>query len=183
MLNIFGYWKPKNPSCIFLSFNHLIIFSHTSDFPPCREHLWDKSISHGFHDLQHCPVNVAWLKCLKVRESAFCMVFHVKWISHHLSPNPTLVASDSDGIRRLVVRKIHLTWKTIHNSYQLHMSWSTTCKNILFNLQIRPIHIHVTIISLSILQAHLTNRNIQWLRGLFSFRLGDQLPGSYEAWT
>ena len=29
-------------------------FSNTSDFPPCREQLWDKSISHGFHDLQFC---------------------------------------------------------------------------------------------------------------------------------
>ena len=36
-----------------------------SDFPPCREQLWDKSISHGFHDLQLCAVyfsmtNVSW---------------------------------------------------------------------------------------------------------------------------
>ena len=27
-----------------------------------------------------------------MRENAFCMVFHVRWISHHLSLNPTLVA-------------------------------------------------------------------------------------------
>ena len=40
-----------------------------------------------------------------MRENACCMVFHVKWISHNSSPNPTLVASDSGGIRRLVVRK------------------------------------------------------------------------------
>ena len=41
-------------------------FSHTSDLPPCREQLWDKSISHGFHDLQLCTLYLAWLKCLKV---------------------------------------------------------------------------------------------------------------------
>ena len=35
--------------------------------------------------------------------------------SHHLSQNPTLVASDSGGIRRLLVRKIHLAWKTMQN--------------------------------------------------------------------
>ena len=52
-----------------------------------------------------------------MRGNAFCMVFHVRWISHHSSPNPTLVASDSGRIRRLVVRKIHLTWKTIQNAY------------------------------------------------------------------
>ena len=51
-----------------------IHFSHTSDFPPCRE---------------------------------------------QSSQNPTLVASDSGGILRLVVRKIHLTWKTIQNAYRL----------------------------------------------------------------
>ena len=28
-----------------------------------------------------------------MRENAFCMVFHVRWISHHSSPNPTLVAA------------------------------------------------------------------------------------------
>ena len=29
-----------------------------------------------------------------MREHAFCMVVHVRWISHHyLSPNPTLVAT------------------------------------------------------------------------------------------
>ena len=28
-----------------------------------------------------------------MRENAFCMVFHVRWISHHSSPNPTLVAT------------------------------------------------------------------------------------------
>ena len=27
------------------------------------------------------------------RRYAFCMVFHVRWISHHSSPNPTLVAT------------------------------------------------------------------------------------------
>ena len=88
-------------------------FSHTSDIPPCREQLWDKSISHGFHDLQLCTVYLAWLKCkvcenalnlykeflcynglIKVcLENAFCMVFHVRWISHLSSPNPTLVAA------------------------------------------------------------------------------------------
>ena len=46
--------------------------------PPGREQLWDKSISHGFYDLQLCTLYLAWLKCLKVqsmRENAFCMVF------------------------------------------------------------------------------------------------------------
>ena len=28
-----------------------------------------------------------------MRENAFCMVFHVRWISHHSSTNPTLVAT------------------------------------------------------------------------------------------
>ena len=28
-----------------------------------------------------------------MRENAFCMVFHVRWISHHSSSNPTLVAT------------------------------------------------------------------------------------------
>ena len=46
-----------------------------------------------------------------------CMVFHVRWIYHHGSPNPTLITSDSGGIRRLVVRKIHLTWKP----YKIHI--------------------------------------------------------------
>ena len=60
--------------------------SRTSDFPPCREQLWDKSISHGFLDLQLCAVYLAWLcKVQSMRENAFCMVFHVRWISHHLS--------------------------------------------------------------------------------------------------
>ena len=95
-------------------------FSHTSDFPPCREQLWDKPISHGFHDLQLCTVYLTSLKFLNVqsmRENAFCMGFHVRWTSHRSSQNPTLVASDSGGIRRLVVRKIHLTWKTIQHAY------------------------------------------------------------------
>ena len=33
-----------------------------------------------------------------------------------------LTASDSGGIRRLMVRKIHLTWKTIQNAYHTHRS-------------------------------------------------------------
>ena len=28
-----------------------------------------------------------------MRENASCMVFHVRWISHHSYPNPTLVAT------------------------------------------------------------------------------------------
>ena len=78
--------------------------------------LWDKSISHGFHDLQLCAVFLAWLRCLEVYARK-CMVFLVRWNSHHLSPNPMLVASDSGGIRKLGVRIIHLTWKTIQNAY------------------------------------------------------------------
>ena len=52
---------------------------------------------------------LALLTCLEVqsrRENAFCILFHVRWISHHLSPNSTL-----GEIRRLMVRKIYLTWK------------------------------------------------------------------------
>ena len=52
-----------------------------------------------------------------MKENVFCMVFHARWISHHLSPNPTLVASDSGGIQSRVVRNIHLTWQTIQNAY------------------------------------------------------------------
>ena len=29
---------------------------------PCREQLWYQSTSYGFHDLQLCPVNLAWLQ-------------------------------------------------------------------------------------------------------------------------
>ena len=36
------------------------------------------------------------------------MVFHVRWIFHH---------KRLGGIRRLVMRKIHLTSKTIQNAY------------------------------------------------------------------
>ena len=43
-----------------------------------------------------------------MQEYAFCMVLHVKWISH-----------DQSGIRRFVVRKIHLAWKIIQNEYVL----------------------------------------------------------------
>ena len=68
------------------------------------------------------------------------MVFHVRWISHHSSPNLTFVARDSGGIQRLVVRKIHLTWKTIQNPshmenhtksishgkpHKIHLTWKT----------------------------------------------------------
>ena len=41
------------------------------------------------------------------------MVFHLRWISHHSSPITTLVARDFSEIRRIVVRKIHFTWKTM----------------------------------------------------------------------
>ena len=49
-----------------------------------------------------------------MRENAFCMVFYVRWISHHSSQNPTLVGDSW-------VRKIHLTWKTTQNAY--HPAW------------------------------------------------------------
>ena len=38
-----------------------------------------------------CVVYTREEKC--VRKNAFCMVFHARWISHHLSQNPSLVAS------------------------------------------------------------------------------------------
>ena len=53
-------------------------FSHTSDFLPCREQLWDKYISHGFHDLQLCAVYLAWLMCL---ECKVCEKMHFVWFS------------------------------------------------------------------------------------------------------
>ena len=53
-------------------------FSHTSDLSPCREQLWDKSISHGFHDLQLCTLYLAWLKCLRVQSIE---KMHVAWCS------------------------------------------------------------------------------------------------------
>ena len=98
---------------------HNDVFSHTSDIPPCREQLWDKSISHGFHDLQLCTLYLAWLKC-KV-----CEKMHFVWFSMwdgFLTTRlriPPSSRNDSGGIRRLVVRKIHLTWKTIQNAYPL----------------------------------------------------------------
>ena len=63
------------------------------------------------------------------------MVFYVRWIYRHSSPNPTLVASDSGGIRRLVVGKINLTWKTIQNAH------NPTGKNIGYVLHIRCIQV------------------------------------------
>ena len=88
------------------------MFSHISDLPPCREQFWDKSSSHGFHDLQLRTLYLAWINCLRVqsmRENAFFMVFHVS--ESHLR--------DSGGIRRLVVSKIHIAWKSIQNAYLL----------------------------------------------------------------
>ena len=49
---------------------------------------------------------------------AFCMVFHVRWIFLTTSLRiPPESRSDEGGIRRRVVRKIHLTWKTIQNAF------------------------------------------------------------------
>ena len=100
-------------------------FSHTSDFHPCREQLWDKSISHGFHYLQLCTLYLAWLKC-KV-----CEKMHLVWFSMwdgFLTTSlriPPSSLRDSGGIRRLVVRKIHLAWKTIQNAYHLPQAHQT----------------------------------------------------------
>ena len=43
---------------------------------------------------------------------------HTRYIKE-IEMDSTLVLSDSGGIRRLVVRKIHLKWKTIQNAYHL----------------------------------------------------------------
>ena len=68
----------------------------TSPPPPCWEQLSDRSISHGFHDLQlYAIFLLAWVTYLEVwsmRENAFCLVFHARWISHHSPPNPIFVA-------------------------------------------------------------------------------------------
>ena len=97
----------KSPTTL-QNINELNFFSHTYDFPPCREQLWDKSISHGFHDLQLCAVYLAWLTCLGSAKYARKCI---------LCDFPCDFTSDPGGIRRLVVRKIHLAWKTIQNAY------------------------------------------------------------------
>ena len=40
---------------------------------------------------------LAYHEVCSMRENAFCMVFHARSISHHSSPNPTYVTSDSMG--------------------------------------------------------------------------------------
>ena len=84
-------------------------FSHISDLPPCREQLWDKSISHAFHDLQLCALYLAWLKCLKVCEKTHFVWFSVwdGFLTTGLRIPPSSLR-DLGGIRRLVVRKISL---------------------------------------------------------------------------
>ena len=47
-LRVFSSWKK-------------MLFPHISDFSSCWEQLWDKSIPHGFHDLQICAmINTSW---------------------------------------------------------------------------------------------------------------------------
>ena len=85
----------------FLSERWDICFSHTSDFPQRREQLWDKSILHDFHDLQLFAVYLAWLNApWSVKYARKCILYGFPCemnFSHHLSPNPTRVASDSVG--------------------------------------------------------------------------------------
>ena len=88
-------------------------------FPPCWELLWNIYISHYFYNLQLCALYWCALHYKSMRENVFYMVFHGRWISHHSSPNSTLVACDPRGTRRLAVRKIHLTCKTIQHVYHL----------------------------------------------------------------
>ena len=49
-----------------------------------------------------------------MRENAFCMVFHVRWISHYSSPNPTLVATrlgrDSETRGYAFCMVFHVIW-------------------------------------------------------------------------
>ena len=115
---MFTALMPTVLTCEFLMFTALMPtvltceFSHTSDFPPCREQLWDKSISHDFHDLQ-------------ILHSIFSMI-NVCWSVKY-----------ADGIRRLMVRKIHLTWKTIQNAYLPHAH--SSCMWVLALLMMCPI--------------------------------------------
>ena len=51
------------------------ILSHTCDFPPGCEQLWNKSISHGFYDLQLCAVYLAWLTPLEVKYARKCILY------------------------------------------------------------------------------------------------------------
>ena len=88
------------------------LISHTSDFLPCREQLWDKFISHGFHDLQLYTLrhfNQAKYTVQSMREHAFCMVFHARWIFL----TKTRVGFWDEWW------EINLTWKTIQNAYRL----------------------------------------------------------------
>ena len=54
-----------------------------------------------------------------------CILYGFPCKIHHSSPNPTLAAIDSGGIRRFVMRKIHLTWNTKQNSCH-HYSHNVT---------------------------------------------------------
>ena len=51
-----------------------------------------------------------------MRENAFCMVFHVRWISHHSSSNPTLVAT-----------RLGRDWETRGEKNPSHMENHTKC--------------------------------------------------------
>ena len=141
-------------------------FSHTSDIPPCREQLWDKSISHGFHDLQLCTLYLAWLKC-KVCEKMHFVWFSMRdgFLTTRLRIPPSSLR-DSGGIRRLVVRKIHLTWQTIQNAYHL------TSHIILVNS-----HIHKHVLSLQELKVRLTLRQSCLTHPSRTVRIGQPIRG------
>ena len=90
---------------------YFISFYHIFDFPPCREQLWDKSISHGFLAWSNVPWSVKYArKCIlygfpcEMDFSPLVSESHPrgKWFG---------------GIWRLVGQTIHLKWKTIQNAY------------------------------------------------------------------
>ena len=66
-----------------------------------------------------------------MRENAFCMIFHVRWISHHSSLNPTLVASDSETCEKSASHMENHT-KCISSQYLLeHLLMLFLCKKLM----------------------------------------------------
>ena len=74
--------------------------------------LWDKSYSHGFHDLQLCAINFARLACLgSVKYARKCLLYGFPCemdFSHHKSPNRTRLRgrdSESSGEKFILHEK------------------------------------------------------------------------------
>ena len=78
--------------------------------PPCWEQLRDKSIPLGFYGMNNLCNIFSMIVMWEIYVVRFSM-----WdgLSHHLSPNTNL------RIWTLVVRKVHLTWKTTQNASNL----------------------------------------------------------------